>query len=104
MKHTLFISDLHLQVQQPEIVDIFRRFMQDQAKKADAVYILGDLFEVWIGDDDHTDFNRSIQLILKTFTSTTGIPVYLMHGNRDFLLSQDFARETGCQLMNDPTV
>lgn len=104
MKHTLFISDLHLQAEQLEIVDIFRRFMQNQAKEADAVYILGDLFEVWIGDDDHTDFNRSIQLILKTFTSTTGIPVYLMHGNRDFLLGQDFARETGCQLMNDPTV
>ena len=103
-KHTLFISDLHLQVSQPDIVEIFRRFMQNQAKAADAVYILGDLFEVWIGDDDHTDFNRSIQLILKTFTSTTGIPVYLMHGNRDFLLGQGFARNTGCQLIADPRV
>jgi len=103
-KHTLFISDLHLQASQPDIVDIFRRFMQNQAKAADAVYILGDLFEVWIGDDDHTDFNYSIQLILKTFTSMTGIPVYLMHGNRDFLLGEGFARDAGCRLIADPRV
>lgn len=104
MKHTLFISDLHLQASQPDLVDIFRRFMQSQAIDAEAIYILGDLFEMWVGDDDHTEFNRSIQLIFKTFTSTTGIPVYLMHGNRDFLLGQDFARNTGCEFIADPTV
>ncbi len=102
-KHTLFISDLHLQASRPDIVDIFRRFMQGPAVNAEAVYILGDLFEVWIGDDDHTAFNHLIKSIIRQLTHA-GVPVYVMQGNRDFLLNRGFAIDTGCQLIADPTV
>lgn len=100
-KHTLFISDLHLQVSQSKITDIFQYFIENQARKAEAVYILGDLFEVWLGDDDNTPFNNHIKSLLKSLT-LRGIPVYIMPGNRDFLLGQDFASQTGCMLISDP--
>ena len=100
-KHTLFISDLHLQASQPEITHIFQNFTENQARKAEAIYILGDLFEAWLGDDDNTEFNYYIKSLLKSLT-LTGIPVYIMPGNRDFLLGQNFLEQTGCTIIPDP--
>ncbi len=67
------------------------------------LYILGDFFEVWIGDDDDAELNQTIIAALKTLTSSN-TPVYIMHGNRDFLIGKQFCQQTGCQLLPDPTV
>ena len=98
MRHTLFISDIHLEPQRPDITAGFEYFLKTQAVNADALYILGDLFEAWIGDDAQSAFTRQIQGALAELK----IPVYLMRGNRDFLLGQAFARETNCELLTDP--
>jgi UDP-2,3-diacylglucosamine hydrolase len=98
----LFISDLHLESKRADIQQAFCRFIQQQASSAEALYILGDLFEVWIGDDNLTDFNLSIIHQLKQL-SDSGVPIYLMVGNRDFLLGEQFAELSGCQLLTDPT-
>ena len=103
MKHTLFISDLHLEPERPEITQCFLDFLQHQVRKADALYILGDFFEVWIGDDENTPFQRAIIAALKHLTDR-GFPIYFMQGNRDFLIGDDFMRATGCQFLPDPTV
>ncbi|MGB6976460.1 MAG: UDP-2,3-diacylglucosamine diphosphatase [Gammaproteobacteria bacterium] len=101
--YTLFISDLHLQESQPEILQLFYRFLQQQAPHADALYILGDLFEVWLGDDDNQVFLQTVKNALKTLVES-GVPVYIMAGNRDFLLGQRFAQESGCKMLQDPTL
>jgi len=101
---TLFISDLHLDEQREEITQLFINFLQTKARKAQALYILGDFFEVWIGDDYKNALNSKIIKELNYLTETHGVPVYLMHGNRDFLISKDFEEDTGCQLLTDPTV
>lgn len=101
--HTLFISDLHLCQEQPEATSLFLNFLKNQAKNADALYILGDFFEVWIGDDDHNDFNMKNIQALREYTAS-GIPTYFMRGNRDFLIGKRFAKETGIQLLKDPTI
>ena len=98
-----FISDLHLEENNPYIADIFKQFLQDCITNTTALYILGDFFEVWIGDDDLTSFNRMIIAELKKATQQ-GLPIYVMHGNRDFLLGKKFARRTGCQLLPDEFV
>src|SRR5882672_4811503 len=103
MAKTLFISDLHLQVEEPRITDIFLRFLQGQARDAQALYILGDLFEVWVGDDDLSAFNMQIIQALKQATDS-GLPIYFMRGNRDFLVGKQFAKRTGVKLLADPTV
>lgn len=100
--HTLFISDLHLEPAHPEIVQLFLNFLEQQAPQADALYILGDFFEVWIGDDDDNEFIQQIKQALHTLTQK--IPVYFMVGNRDFLLGERFAKATNCQLIKDPTL
>lgn len=100
---TLFISDLHLDPTHPETTQLFLKFLQFQASHADALYILGDFFEVWVGDDDASAFNQTIISALKALT-TAGVPVYIMHGNRDFLLGEQFLHQTGCQLLADPSV
>ena len=100
---TYFISDLHLQPNTPKITTIFLNFLQHQAIQADAVYILGDLFETWIGDDDPSPFANTIKQALNKLTAT-GVPIYFMHGNRDFILGQQFANETGLTLLPDPSV
>lgn len=100
---TLFISDLHLDAKQPEMTAIFLNFLQKHASQAEALYILGDFFEVWIGDDYETELSRKISTALHAVTQK-GIPIYIMHGNRDFLLGTEFMRATGCQLLPDPTV
>ncbi|MDF1642961.1 MAG: UDP-2,3-diacylglucosamine diphosphatase [Pseudomonadales bacterium] len=98
----LFISDLHLKPEQPAVAAAFFRFIREQAPLADALYILGDLFEVWVGDDDDEVFCRQVITALRNL-SDTGVPLYFMHGNRDFLIGQRFAQETGATLLEDPT-
>lgn len=98
--HHYFISDLHLDPSQPEIRDAFVHFLQNQLADAASLYILGDFFEVWLGDDDDDAFNLEIIANLKKLT----IPVYIMHGNRDFLLGDKFCQATNCVLLADPTV
>lgn len=100
---TLFISDLHLDPDRPRITGLFLDFLRRHAIHAEQVYVLGDLFEVWIGDDDETPFNREIIDSLRTLVDA-GVPVYLMHGNRDFLLGEQFETASGCRLIPDPTV
>ena len=80
---TMFISDLHLHAEQPEVVAQFIQFLRTEARQADHLYILGDLFEFWIGDDDQDPVYASIQLELNALTSS-GVPCSIMHGNRDF--------------------
>lgn len=101
--HTLFISDLHLQEGQPEITQNFKALLATDAQTADAVYILGDLFESWLGDDHHTPFHDQIKSALSTL-STQHVPVYIMRGNRDFLLGHRFAQDTKATWIPDPTV
>jgi UDP-2,3-diacylglucosamine hydrolase len=104
MKHeTLFISDLHLSLDKPEITRRFLDFLANRATKAHAVYILGDLFDAWIGDDDFTPPNNKIRAQLKQLTDS-GTQVYLQQGNRDFLLSTRFAQDTGISLLPDYAV
>lgn len=98
--YTIFISDLHLSSEKSETTNLFFKFISDVAPKADALYILGDLFKFWVGDDDRSIFNEQIEKSLKTLSSK--IPVYLMPGNRDFILGQVFAKESGCTLIPDP--
>jgi UDP-2,3-diacylglucosamine hydrolase len=101
---TLFISDLHLTAGRPRITDLFFEFLDREARDAKALYILGDFFEYWIGDDalEQTEF-RPIAQALRAVVDA-GTPVSLMRGNRDFLLGGRFERETGCRLIEDPTV
>ena len=98
---TLFISDLHLDPDRPVITGLFFQFLENIAPSADALYILGDLFEVWLGDDDSSDFNSSIMSAIRR-VSAAGAPVYFMHGNRDFLIGEQFAQQTGVTLLDDP--
>ncbi len=100
---TLFISDLHLDARHPEIADDFIRLVKDSLGHIDALYILGDFFESWIGDDDLSDFHQQIIHTLK-FATQTGLPIYFMHGNRDFLIRKKFLAATGCQYLPDETV
>ncbi|MDF4957081.1 metallophosphoesterase, partial [Vibrio parahaemolyticus] len=81
---TLFISDLHLTPSRPDITECFVTFMRTEATKADALYVLGDLFEFWIGDDDNTPFADQIRAEFKALTDA-GVPTFFIQGNRDFL-------------------
>lgn len=98
----LLISDLHLEEERPDISRAFLHFLRERAPQAEALYILGDFFEVWIGDDAISPFQRSIAQALRQL-SDSGTKIYLMHGNRDFLLGQAFCREAGCTLLADPS-
>lgn len=91
---TLFIADLHLQTEEPAITAGFLRFLAGEARHADALYILGDLFEAWIGDDDPNPLHQQIARAIKALVDS-GVPCYFIHGNRDFLLGKRFARESG---------
>ena len=95
------ISDLHLSPDEPHITEAFLHFLNYVAPHAEALYILGDFFEYYIGDDDQNPFIQSIIDALKQFTQT-GFPVYLMHGNRDFLIGKTFAKMAGVTLISDP--
>ena len=98
----LFISDLHLFHQRPVVTKAFHAFLQNEANNAEALYILGDLFEAWIGDDDADPHNRSIVAALRRLTDT-GTPCYFICGNRDFLVGKRFADESGVRLLSDGT-
>lgn len=100
----LFISDLHLTAERPEANERFFRFMEGSARGAAALYVLGDLFEVWIGDDDLAEKFNSLIADFFAALVKSGTPVYLMHGNRDFLIGRRFCRATGATLLKDPTV
>ncbi|MBJ9202219.1 UDP-2,3-diacylglucosamine diphosphatase [Citrobacter sp. FDAARGOS_156] len=95
---TLFIADLHLCTEEPAITAGFLRFLAGDARKADALYILGDLFEAWIGDDDPNPLHREMAAAIKALTDS-GVPCFFIHGNRDFLLGKRFARESGMTLL-----
>ena len=98
-----FISDLHISLEKPEITNRFLAFLENKASKAEAVYILGDLFDAWIGDDDNTPPNKKVKDQLKKLTDS-GTKVYLQQGNRDFLIGQQFCLETGISLLDDYAV
>lgn len=99
----LLISDLHLEEKRPDITRAFLHFLATRARQAEALYILGDFFEVWIGDDGMTPFQHEIARALREL-SDAGARIYLMHGNRDFLIGKRFCREAGCTLLKDPTL
>ena len=96
-----FISDLHLQEDRPDITQAFLGFLEETASKAEKLYILGDLFEAWIGDDDQNNFISEIREALLVTNKTTEI--FIMHGNRDFLIGPEFASSSGMKLLNDPS-
>jgi len=96
----LFISDLHLHADRPAGIELFLRFMRTEASSASALYILGDLFEAWIGDDDSDPAHAPIIEALAEL-SVRDVPVYFMHGNRDFLIGREFAAASGCRLLHE---
>lgn len=95
MSRTLFIADLHLCQQEPAITAGFLHFLQREARDADALYILGDLFEAWIGDDDPNPLHQQVADALRALP----LPVWFIHGNRDFLLGRRYARASGMKLL-----
>lgn len=99
----LLISDLHLQEERPDITRAFLDLIAGRARDAQALYILGDFFEVWIGDDAMSPFQRSICQALREL-SDSGTPIFLMHGNRDFMIGRAFCKAAGCTLLPDPSV
>ncbi|MFK7794368.1 MAG: UDP-2,3-diacylglucosamine diphosphatase [Gammaproteobacteria bacterium] len=103
MSETLFVSDVHLDVKRPAVVDLFNQFLLKRAIHADALYILGDLFEYWIGDDaPHQEYQSTFNALKKISASNT--PVYFLHGNRDFLVANEFAKQTGITLLSEEHV
>lgn len=100
---TLFISDLHLDPERPDITALFGRFIDSEARQADALYILGDLFEAWVGDDDPSEAGAFVASKLHALT-TSGVPVHFIRGNRDFLVGDTYAQRCGMTLLDDPTV
>ena len=100
---TLFISDLHLCAERPEKLALFKRLLQGPARDAESLYILGDLFEAWAGDDDSTPPHGEIIAELMAYTQS-GARLYIMRGNRDYLMSKQFAEKTGGQLLDDETL
>jgi UDP-2,3-diacylglucosamine hydrolase len=103
MKPVLFISDLHLAPERPAIIELFLKFMDDRASKVDELYILGDLVEYWLGDDDHAKGLEAVFNKIKHATDN-GLKVYLMHGNRDFLMGEKLAKRCGLTLISDPYI
>lgn len=99
---TFFISDLHLDPTTPEIGQQFLSFLSDAGRAAQALYILGDLFEVWIGDDDDDPYNAAIVAAIRDYSES--VPTFFMRGNRDFLVGDKFASRTGVTVLEDPVV
>ena len=98
MQKTYFIADLHLSENRPHLLALFRQFMQEQAPEAEKLYILGDLFDFWIGDDEQSDLIREVQQLIRHLTEQ-GVPCYFQHGNRDFLIGKKFAKACGMTLL-----
>lgn len=104
MPHTLFISDLHLSAEHPHSADLFRQFVAGHAPQAEALYILGDLFEAWPGDEDMADpFHKGVVDALRRLADG-GVSLYLMRGNRDLLMGQELADACGATLLSDPVM
>ncbi len=99
---TLFISDLHLDASHATIGEQFLDFLAGEARTAETLYILGDLFDAWLGDDDPNPYYRDMKIALRSLTNA--VPVFFMHGNRDFMVGQRFADETGVRLLHDPSI
>jgi UDP-2,3-diacylglucosamine hydrolase len=99
----LFISDLHIDAQRPQITRQFVDFLQNEAVGADALYILGDLFESWVGDDA-PDLGQQQAIAAIGSLTSGGVPCFVMHGNRDFLLGTEFCSRSGAQLLSDPLI
>ncbi|MCK4492766.1 MAG: UDP-2,3-diacylglucosamine diphosphatase [Methylococcales bacterium] len=102
-KKTFFIADLHLALEKPGITRHFLAFLKNQARHAEALYILGDLFDLWVGDDDFMPPIKTIKHHLKQLTDS-GVKVYLQQGNRDFLLGHQFCQQTGVILLSEYAV
>ncbi len=100
---TLFISDLHLDASRPQVTDLFLRFLREEAAGAHALYILGDLFEAWVGDDDPDPVGVAVAQGVRRVVDA-GTPVFFMRGNRDFLVGTDYARRAGMTILADPSV
>jgi len=100
---TLFVSDLHLDALEPAAATQFIGFLEQRAAGAEALYILGDLFESWIGDDEQDACSRSVCEALRRLAAA-GVPCYVMHGNRDFLLQRGFEERSGTRLLADPVI
>ena len=101
MPGTLFVSDLHLDLSRPQITRLFLDFLSTRGRDADAVYILGDLFEIWLGDDDDNPVGDALVAGIRA-CAASGTTVYLMRGNRDFLIGERFAARSGCRLLDEP--
>jgi UDP-2,3-diacylglucosamine hydrolase len=99
----LFVSDVHLDATAPEAVEQFLEFLRTHAADAEALYILGDLFETWVGDDDPDPAKARVRDGIRALT-TSGVGCFILHGNRDFLIGRDFCRGTGSKLLADPVV
>jgi UDP-2,3-diacylglucosamine hydrolase len=99
---TYFISDLHLTPQRQETTELFFNFLETLATGAEAVYILGDLFELWIGDDAAEAIGQSSVLTALRQATDQGVAIYFIHGNRDFLIGREFEQATGCRILPDP--
>lgn len=103
MSHSLFISDLHLCDERPDLTQAFFTFIEEKALEAQALYILGDFFNVWIGDDNDSKLTPLIARMLSALQES-GTRVYLMHGNRDFLIGGHYANVCGATLLDDPSL
>jgi UDP-2,3-diacylglucosamine hydrolase len=99
----LFVSDVHLHTDTPPAIEQFLDFLGTQAAAAEALYILGDLFEAWVGDDDREPANERVCQALRAL-SAGGVACFALHGNRDFLLGRGFCERSGCRLLSDPVV
>jgi UDP-2,3-diacylglucosamine hydrolase len=104
LTHTLFVSDLHLCQERPQVTRLFLNFLAKPAREAQALYILGDLFEYWAGDDDIDDPHHRPVIAAMRALAESGCALYLMHGNRDFLIGAGFARASGAVLLPDPVL
>jgi len=100
---TLFISDLHLEESRPDITGAFLGFLKTHAMGVEQLYILGDFFEAWIGDDERTPLQEQVAAALREVRDS-GTEIFLMHGNRDFLIGNDYCERAGATLLDDPTV
>ncbi len=100
---SLFISDLHLEESRPDITRAFLLFLAQHAEEAEALYILGDFFESWVGDDERTELQEAVAAALAG-VALGGVRIYLMHGNRDFMIGEDFCQRCEASLLGDPTV
>jgi len=99
----LFVSDVHLDAERPDATEQFLAFLDAEARRAAALYILGDLFEAWVGDDDRATNNERVCRALRALADS-GVACFALHGNRDFLLGAGFSARSGCRLLTDPVI